>query len=134
MSEELDGFVIGYVPAGVGAEVSDFASEWEDVRFRTRVWERQVEEGYRVDMRVHVLRAGRLTTLEELRDFLAAYHERDADDWRLDGFDTGGVPGLAGDGEAFSLVGPGVAVDVLADPERVPEAELRAVAAAIRPA
>lgn len=134
MSGELDGFVVGYVPAGIGTEVSDFATEWEDVRFHTRVWERQVAEGYRVDLRVHVLRGARLGTLDALRDFLAAYHERDAAGWQPAAFDNGGVPGLIGDGEAFWLVEPGVAVDVLADPELVPEAELRAVAAAIRPA
>ncbi|WP_405106211.1 hypothetical protein OG559_21030 [Micromonospora sp. NBC_01405] len=133
VSGELDGFVIGYVPAGIGAEVSDFASEWEDVRFRTRVWERQVEEGYRVDLRVHVLRGGGLGTLDELRDFLAGYHERDAASWRPTEFVDGDVTGLIGDGEAFRLVEPGVAVDVLADPERVPEAELRAVLTQVHP-
>ncbi|MEO3779000.1 hypothetical protein ABGB16_19550 [Micromonospora sp. B11E3] len=134
MSDELDGFVVGYVPAGLGTEVSDFASEWDDVRFHTRVWERQVEEGYWVDLRVHVLRAARLTTLDELRDFLAGYHERDAETWAPADLDVGGTRGLIGEGEAFWLVEPGVAIDVLADPERVPEAELRAVAVAVRPA
>src|SRR5687768_10414539 len=133
MGDEVDGFRIGYLPAGIGAEVSDFTSEWGDVRFHTRVWERQVEEGYRVDLRVHVLRGGRLGTLEELRDFLAGYHERDRATWQLTEFSVGGVAGLVGDAEAFWLVEPGVAVDVLTDPERVPAAELRAVAARIRP-
>lgn len=133
MSEDLGGFVIGYVPAGVDGEVSDFASEWEGVRFRTRVWERQVEEGWRVDLRVHVLRGRRLGTLDELRDFLADYHERDAAAWPLTEFTEGDVTGLVGGGEAFRLVEPGVAVDVRAEPERVPEPELRAVAAGVRP-
>ncbi|TDC47254.1 hypothetical protein E1258_28720 [Micromonospora sp. KC207] len=132
MSEGLGGFVIGYVPAGIGEEVSDFTSEWEGVRFRTRVWERQVEEGWRVDLRVHVLRGGRLGTLDELRDFLADYHERDITQWPLVEFTEGGVTGLVGDGEAFRLVEPGVAIDVRADPELVPEPELRAVVARIQ--
>ncbi|MFG1800613.1 hypothetical protein ACGFI4_10645 [Micromonospora carbonacea] len=134
MSGDLGGFLIGYVPAGVDGEVSDFASEWEGVRFRTRVWERPVAEGWRVDLRVHVLRGGRLGTLGELRDFLADYHERDPATWPLTEFTEGGVTGLVGDGEAFRLVEPGVAVDVRADPEQVPEPELRAVAAGVRPA
>ncbi|MFF3854864.1 hypothetical protein [Micromonospora sp. NPDC002575] len=133
MNEDLGGFVIGYVPAGVDGEVSDFASEWAGVRFRTRVWERQVEEGWRVDLRVHVLRGGRLGTLAELREFLAAYHERDAATWPLTEFTEGDVTGLVGDGEAFRLIEPGVAVDARAEPERVPEPELRAVVAGVRP-
>ncbi|MGC5018035.1 hypothetical protein [Micromonospora sp. DT47] len=98
--------------------VSDFATEWEDVRFATRVWERQVEGGYRVDVRVHVLRGGRLATLADLRDFLAEYHEHDPADWTLTGFRQGDREGLSDGAEAFWLVEPGVAVDVLVDPER----------------
>ncbi|WP_201753947.1 hypothetical protein [Micromonospora rubida] len=71
---------------------------------------RQVEEGYRVDLRVHVLRGGGLGTLDELRDFLAGYHERDAARWRPTEFREGDVTGLIGDGEAFRLVEPGVAI------------------------
>ncbi|MGC4805851.1 hypothetical protein [Micromonospora sp. DT233] len=131
MGGELDGFTIGYVPAGIGAEVSDFASEWEDVTFSTRVWERRVEDGHRVDLRVHVLRGGGLGSLDDLREFLAGYHERDPEGWRPTEFRVGEVTGLAGDGEAFRLVEPGVAVDVLADPELVPESELLAVVAQV---
>jgi hypothetical protein len=131
----LDGFTIGYVPAGIGTEVSDFASEWEDVAFSTRVWERQVADGHRVDLRVHVLRGGGLGTLDELREFLAGYHERDPEHWRPTEFRVGDVTGLVAAGEAFRLVEPGVAIDVLADPELVPESELLAVAAQVtRPA
>ena len=32
---KLDAFSIGYLPAGIGEAVSDFAIEWEDVRFAT---------------------------------------------------------------------------------------------------
>ncbi|MFI5832953.1 hypothetical protein ACIA5A_04660 [Micromonospora sp. NPDC051300] len=115
---ELDGFHIGELPGGVGEQVSDFATEWEGVRFATRVWERQVEDGYRVDLRVHVLRGDQLTDLGALRDFLADYHERDPATAELAGFPHPDGPGLIGDTEAFWLTEPGVAVNVLstADP------------------
>ncbi|MFG3690712.1 hypothetical protein [Micromonospora sp. NPDC047740] len=128
---ELDGFHVGHVPAGAGTEVSDFASEWDEVSFATRVWERQVAEGYRVDLRVHVLRGERLIDLTALHDFLADYHERDPAGGEWVEFAHPDGPGLIGVGEAFWLVEPGVAVDVLADPERCDRAGLAATARAI---
>ncbi|WP_124822496.1 hypothetical protein [Micromonospora ureilytica] len=125
---ELDGFRIGYLPPDVGDLVSDFASEWEDVTFATRVWERQVEDGHRVDLRVHVLRGDRLATLAELRDFLAEYHERDPADWALSEFQHVEGPGMIGAFEAFWLAAPGVAVNVLTDPEGLTAGSLPAVA------
>ncbi|MER7460399.1 hypothetical protein [Micromonospora sp. NPDC126480] len=127
----LDGFRIGQVPAGVGAEVSDFASEWEDVRFATRVWERQVAEGYRVHLRIHVLRGDRLTDLAALRDFLAGYLERDPASW--DDFSHGTSPGGSSDDQVFWLVEPGVGLAVLVDPERVGPDELLATALSVQP-
>lgn len=115
---ELDGFRLGYLPPGVGDLDSDFASEWEDVSFATRVWERQVEDGHRVDLRVHVLRGERLGTLAELRDFLAEHHERDPVTWALTEFQHVEALGLIGAAEAFWLDRPGVAVNVLVDSER----------------
>ncbi|MDG4805243.1 hypothetical protein O7634_00530 [Micromonospora sp. WMMD1120] len=128
---ELDGFRIGHLPPDVGDLASDFASEWEEVSFSTRMWERQVEDGHRVDLRVHVLRGDRLSSLAELRDFLAEYHERDPADWALRGFQHGEEPGLIGAAEAFWLVEPGVALDVLLDPERFTPDALRAIAVGI---
>jgi hypothetical protein len=128
---ELDGFHLGHLPAGVGSEVSDFASEWDEVSFATRVWERQVAEGYRVDLRVHVLRGDRLTDLTALHDFLADYHERDPAGGEWAEFAHPDGPGLVGDGEAFWLVESGVGVDVLVDPERWDRVGLSAVARAI---
>ncbi|MFV2101134.1 hypothetical protein [Micromonospora sp. LOL_024] len=113
----LDGFHIGQVPNGVGDEVSDFASEWDDVCFASRVWERQLPEGYRADLRVHVLRGGRLTDLTALRDFLCEYHERDPAEWRLVEFQHGDGLGSTDGVQAFWLVEPGVAVTVLTVPE-----------------
>ncbi|MEU7676881.1 hypothetical protein AB0C42_18960 [Micromonospora taraxaci] len=124
---DLDGFHIGHLPSGIGDLVSDFASEWEDVSFATRVWERQVEDGHRVDLRVHVLRGERLGTLAELRDFLAEYHERDPADWELTEFQQVYSSGLIGAAEAFWLAAPGVAVDVLVDQDRFTTDTLRAV-------
>ncbi|MEV6815205.1 hypothetical protein [Micromonospora sp. NPDC051296] len=113
----LDGLRIGYVPEGVGEEVSDFASEWEDVHFASRVWERQVVDGYRADLRVHVLRGEGLTDLDALRQFLAGYHERDLDGWALAEFAHPAGTGQHDESQAFWLVEPGVAGYVLVDPE-----------------
>ncbi|MEU8214208.1 hypothetical protein AB0C47_00380 [Micromonospora taraxaci] len=128
---ELDGFRISFVPVSVGELVSDFVSEWEDVTVSTRVWERQVEDGHRVDLRVHVLRGDRLGSLAELRDFLAEYHERDPADRAFTEFQHGEDPGLIGAAEAFWLAAPGVAVDVLLDPERLNVDTLRPTALGI---
>ncbi|MGC5330878.1 hypothetical protein [Micromonospora sp. DT62] len=127
----LDGFHIRQVPGDIGAEVSDFASEWDDVRFATRVWERQTDDGYRVDLRVHVLRGERLTDLAALRDFLAEYHERDPDDWPLTEFPRGETTGLHDASQAFWLAEPGVAVNVLVDPAQVDREQLLATALAV---
>ncbi|MGW0503350.1 hypothetical protein [Micromonospora sp. NPDC003241] len=113
----LDGFHIGHVPPGVGDEVSDFTSEWEDVRLTSRFWERPTADGHQVDLRVHVLRGERLVDLDAVRDFLAEYHERDPAQWWLTEFPHGDGPGLTDDAQAFWLVGPGVAVTVLTTPE-----------------
>ncbi|MCZ7379421.1 hypothetical protein [Micromonospora sp. WMMC250] len=128
---ELDGFRISFVPASAGELVSDFVSEWEDVTVSTRVWERQVEDGHRVDLRVHVLRGDRLGTLAELHAFLAEYHERDPAHGEFTEFQHGEDPGLISAAEAFWLAAPGVAVDVLFDPERLNVDALRPTALGI---
>ncbi|SCL15811.1 hypothetical protein GA0070616_0838 [Micromonospora nigra] len=127
----LNGFHIRQVPGDVGTEVSDFASEWDDVRFATRVWERQTDDGYRVDLRVHVMRGERLTDLAALRDFLTDYHERDPADWPLTEFTHGDTTGLRDDSQAFWLAEPGVAVNVLVEPGQVDREQLTATALAI---
>ncbi|WP_436670834.1 hypothetical protein [Micromonospora sp. URMC 107] len=127
----LDGFHIRQVPGDIGTEVSDFASEWDDVRFATRVWERQTDDGHQVDLRVHVLRGERLTDLAALRDFLTEYHERDPGDWPLIDFAHGGSAGLRDDSQAFWLAEPGVAVNVLVDPAQVDRGQLLATALAV---
>lgn len=129
---ELAGFRIGYLPPGIGELASDFATEWEDVRFVSRVWERRVEDGYRVDLRVHVLHGERLTELAAVREFLAAYHERDAATWELVDLAHPDGPGLIGAAEAFWLVGTGVAVNVLIDPDTADADGLRAIVEGVR--
>lgn len=128
----LDGFHIGYVPDGLGEEVSDFASEWGDVQIASRVWERQTADGYRVDLRVHVLRGTRLGDLDGLRTFLVDYHERELDDQQLAEFPHDDGPGLATDAQVCWLTEPGVAVNMLVDPEQVDRETMLAVAHAIR--
>ena len=127
----LDGFRIGHLPEGIGTEVSDFASEWADVHFATRVWERQVVDGYRVDLRVHVLRGERFVDLVALRDFLAEYHERDPADWPLTDFPHVEGAGLHDDTQAFWLVEPGVGVNLLIDSDVLDRAALLSTASAV---
>lgn len=129
----MDGFVVGHVPADVGAMVSDFQYEWEGVAFTSRVWEREVADGYRVDLQLLVLRGDRLADLPAVRDFLATYHERDPDRWELREFRHGDHPGLIGETEAFWLVEPGVAAEVRDPSRRYGAAELRATALGVRP-
>lgn len=130
---ELDGFRIGYVPAGVGDLVTDFATEWDDVRFASRVWERETAEGARVDLRVHVLRGERLASLADLRDFLAEYHERDGSAPALIESRIGSAPGMVGPAEAFWLVAPGIGVNVIAAPEAADAEDVAAVADSVVP-
>ncbi|MFI7620326.1 hypothetical protein [Micromonospora echinofusca] len=129
----LDGFHIRQVPGGIGTEVSDFASEWDDVRFATRVWERQTDDGHQVGLHVHVMRGERLTDLAALREFLAEYHERDPADWPLTEFPHGDTAGLHDDSQAFWLAAPGVAVNVLVDPAQVDRGQLLSTALAVAP-
>ncbi|GLX94910.1 hypothetical protein [Herbidospora sp. NBRC 101105] len=106
----LDGFAITHVPAAAGPSVSDFESEWEDVTFATRVWERETPDGHQADLRVAVLRGDALTDLPSLREFLTEYDERET--WDLKEFSKDGTPGLATETEAFWLDSPGVALTV----------------------
>lgn len=126
----LDGFAIDVVPDGVGSNVSDFDYEWEGVTFASRVWETgPADDGaYQVDLNVKVLRGERLRDLPALLDFLAYYHERDLDSWELTDYAHTDGPGYIGDGEAFWLVEPGVAVSVRLAPERFDAADLRRTA------
>ncbi|GAA3753655.1 hypothetical protein HDA32_004436 [Spinactinospora alkalitolerans] len=129
---ELDGFAIGHVPSGAGDAVSDFDYEWGRVAFSSRVWERRVDGGYRVDLTVAVLRGERLRDLDALREFLAEYHERDPDAWALEPFRHGEHRGHITDGQAFWLVEPGLAVSVRLDAGRFGRGELTRTALGVR--
>lgn len=129
--DELDGFVLGYLPDDIGPMVSGFAYEWEDVAFVSRTWERQVSGGYRVDLKVNVLRANRFDNTETLREFLAHYHERDLQQWELEEFHHGSASGFSSEKEVFFLAEPGVAVEVLSPHKCYDADELRRVARAI---
>jgi hypothetical protein len=128
----LDGFVIGHVPRDVGPSASDFEYEPEDgVRFTSRVSERETGDGgHSVDLTVIVVRADRLATLGDLRDFMSAYHKRNPASWTK--VQVGARPGLKAAGQVFWLVEPGVAVSVTIDTARFGAGELMAVAESVR--
>ena len=136
-TETLDGFTLTHLPEGLGPLVSDFDYEWDDVSFRTRVWERGPDPagGYRVDLRAAVLRGDRLTDPDALRGFLAEYLERDPQQWELQRYDRDNYHGYADAGRVFFLVHPGVAVQVATeDGSGVSRQELLATADGIEPA
>lgn len=127
----LDGFLLTYLPDGVGA-ASDFDYEWAGVRFHTRDWESRVGEGWRVDLTAQTLRGQRLADLTALQDFLTDYEQKDPDAWRLRPFHNGAHPGLICDDQAFWLVQPGVAVSIRIDRDRFSHADLVRTARSIR--
>ncbi|MFC4560304.1 hypothetical protein ACFO4E_00385 [Nocardiopsis mangrovi] len=130
---ELSGFVVGSVPERAGDDRADFATEWGGVAFTSRVWEGAAPGGgYRVGLKVNVLRGAALTDLAALRAFLAEYHEIDPGTWELDPFDHGTSPGRHGDGRAFWLEEPGLAVSLWLDPRRFGEPELLTTAQAVQ--
>jgi hypothetical protein len=132
----LDGFVIKHVPAGVGELESDFAYEWEDVAFHSRVWETGPDAagGYRVDLTVQTLRGTTLSDLEAVRAFLVEYLERDPEAWPLRQVKVGRYDGYRDDERVFWFVSPGVAASVAIDRERFGGAELCRTARGFLPA
>lgn len=133
--QALDGFVIGWVPHGVGSLVTDFSYEWDDVAHRSRVWETgpDADGAYRVDLTVTVLRGERLHDIEAVRDYLADYLEHDPERWPLRTFRHRGRPGYHNGVEAFWLAEPGVAVRVRVDDERFTERQLMRTTLGVRP-
>lgn len=130
----LDGFRIGWVPPGAGDLVTDFESEWEEVGFRTRVWETGPSEegGYRVDLQVAIMRSPTFTDPAAVRAFLINWLERDPDGWATQPYRHPDGTGFGDDDELFWLVEPGVAVRVSGNPESVDTRELRRTAFAVR--
>lgn len=130
----LDGFVLGWVPPGLGPLVTDFEYEWEDVGFRSRVWESgpYPDESYRVDLQITVMRSPSFTDVAAMREFLVEYLERDPAAWATEPFAHPDGPGLADVGELFWLAEAGVAVRVLGGGERVDPRDLTRTACAVR--
>lgn len=123
----LDGLALTHLPEGLGTP-SDFATEWEGVDFTQRVWETRVDEGWRVDLQVQIMRAARFKDLNALRAFLVEYHER-GDDWQSEPF---GDDGYASEREVVRLLESGLAVEVRDPFGRTGMAEVKAVAEGIR--
>lgn len=132
--QQLDGFVLGWVPPGLGPLVTDFEYEWDDVGFRSRVWESgpYPDESYRVDLQVTVMRSPSFTDVAALREFLVEYLERDPAAWATEPFAHPDGPGLAEVGELFWLARPGVAVRVFGGGEQLDHRDLTRTACAVR--
>lgn len=132
-SQWLDGFLLRWVPSDVGALVTDFEYEWEDVAFRSRVWESgpDADGAYRVDLQVTVLRAPTLTDPAALRAFLAEYLEHDPAEWVTEPFAHPDGPGFRDEDELFWLAAPGTAVRVQAG-EQVGARGLERTACSVR--
>ncbi|SHG80153.1 hypothetical protein SAMN05443575_2812 [Jatrophihabitans endophyticus] len=126
----LDGLRIGYLPAGVGAS-TDFAYDYDDVGFVSRVWESRTTTGWRFDLTVDVLRGDRLSTPRRLHDWLVDYQDRPAGEARYVPTHVHGRPGWVSGDEVFWLVRPGLAVLVRLDTARWPHRELLRVARAV---
>jgi hypothetical protein len=126
----LDGFVITHVPGGVGPLESEFAYEWEDVAFHSRVWETgpDPEGANRVDLTVETMRGTSLRDLEAVRTYLTDYLEKDPQEWALRRVKVGRHDGYRDDSRIFWLVSRGVAASAVIDRDRFSDTELRRTA------
>lgn len=132
VSAGLDGFRIGWVPPGIGTSVSDFAYEWDDVSFTSRVWESGSDtDGWNVDLHVTVLRGDVLDDPAGMHAFLAEYHEKDPRTWAQQPFDHRGRPGFRTESAVFWLAEPGVAVWVRVAPRFGDQALVRTACSVI---
>jgi hypothetical protein len=131
---DLDGFRIAHLPAGTGPQVSDFETEWEDVRFHSRVWESEADGGFQVDLTMKTLRGDGLTDAEAVKMFLAEYHEGDDGEWDPQPVQVGPYQGFRTGDQVFWFVETGVAAAVTLDLGRFGEPELTATADGFRPA
>lgn len=127
----LDGLRIGHVPRGLGT-ASDFAYEYNDVTFVSRVWESQNATGWQVDLTVDVLRGDRLATPAALHDWLIDYQDRPAGEAQYRRTRVHGHAAWIGRDEIFWLLRPGVAVMIRLDTERWNHCELRQTAVSVR--
>jgi hypothetical protein len=132
----LDGFALGWLPADLGPQVSDFTYTFGGIDFRSRVWERgpDADGGYHEDLDVAVLRGDRLDSAATLYRFLTNYEQRPPAQWHFVPFQVHGHPGYLGRDEAFWLVRPGIAVKVMLDQQRFSVADVALVAEGIHSA
>jgi hypothetical protein len=130
----LDGFEITCLPEGLGSRVSNFEYEFEDVTFRTQVWETGPDAGgaFRTDLNILVLRGEKLRDIQALRDYLTDYQERDPRSWHLERFHHYDQPGYLGDDQAFWLARPGVGVLVKIYDDRFDQRDVIDVAGGVR--
>ena len=128
----VDGFRLGWLPAGLGNSVSDFTYEWDGVSFSSRVWETGSDDaGWQVDLQVTVMRGDVLSDPAAMHAYLAHYHERDPETWAQATFDHLGDPGFRTDSAVFWLSEPGIAVWVRLDGERFSDQALVRTACAV---
>ncbi|MFF0343868.1 hypothetical protein [Kribbella sp. NPDC004875] len=133
-ADTLDGFVIENLPDGIGTP-SDFEYEWEDVSFRSRVWETGPDDegAFKVDLTLKTLRGEKLTDLEAVKDFLVEYEEKEPGSWQLTPVKVGGYDGLFAGDEVFYFIEPGVAAEVTIDHDRFTDEDVLDTAAGFHP-
>jgi hypothetical protein len=130
----VDGFVVGWVPRSLaGDNISDFTYSFDDVDFRSKVWESGPDSSgaYHVDLDVGVLRGDALSSSAALYQFLTDYEQRPADEWHFVPFTLHGHPGYLGRDEAFWLVRPGLAVRISLNRDRFSAGDVVMVAEGI---
>lgn len=128
----FDELSFGYLPDDLATDHSDFEFTWGDVNFVQRVWERETERGHRVQMQVALMSSDQLSDIESLISFLADYHEKSLEDWKLEEFTHPDGPGRSGDRRVFWLVSPGLAIQVRDPFAEVGEDELAQVGRQLR--
>lgn len=120
----LDGIAFGHLPGGLGRS-SNFTYSYDDVDFRSRVWEsRRPAGGWRVDLNIDVMRGARLSDAKALHDWFIAYEERPPGEARYIYVIVHGHPGWLSRGQVFWLERPGLAVSVSLDRSRWPVPEV----------
>jgi hypothetical protein len=128
----VDGVQFGYLPTGLG-DSTDFAYEYDDVAFASRVWESGSDAtGWQVDLKVDVMRGVGLRTGQALHDWFVEYQDRPPAEVRYVRVRIHDHPGWACRDQVFWLVRPGLAVSVRVDATRWTRAEALRIARAAR--
>ncbi|HEX3812896.1 MAG TPA: hypothetical protein VHX59_08650 [Mycobacteriales bacterium] len=129
----VDGFAVSWLPDGLGPGVSDFSYSFDEVDFRSKVWESgpDADGAYHQDLSVDVLRGSALSDSGALYRFLTDYEQRPPAEWRFVPFSINGHAGYLGRDEAFWVVRPGVAVKVAVDRSRFHASDVLLIAEGI---